>query len=66
MAKWRAYGKVIGSKYLGTIEANTSKEAIAKAESMAHVSVCHQCSDEIDSAEIDDIEVEPAEDGDDE
>lgn len=58
--KYRCYGIVTGSKYLGTVEAENKKEAEDKAWKLdtTSVNVCHQCSDEVDSPEIQEIAVE--------
>jgi hypothetical protein len=54
MAKWRVYATVCGGKYLGEYEAETGEEAIEKGlDKNGYVSVCHQCSRECDSPEID-------------
>ena len=58
MKKWNAYGRVVGSKYLGIIEAETEKEALDKAAKQCSVCLCHQCSDECEDPEIDQITVE--------
>lgn len=60
MAKWICYGAVSGTKYLGTVDAETAEEAEEKAWKLdkACVSVCHQCSSEISNPEIDFISVE--------
>lgn len=58
--KWRAYGKVAGTKYLGEVEADAEEQAIEKAEALGSccVSLCHQCSDQCEDPEIDEITVE--------
>jgi len=61
VAKFAIYGKVVGTKYIGEVEAANAEEAEAKGWKMAHVSVCHQCSDQIGDPEIDEIVVEPQE-----
>lgn len=61
MPKFKAYGQVVGSKYLGEVEADTEEEAKRKAWSLAHVSLCHQCSDECEDPEVEEIAVEAAE-----
>lgn len=60
MAKWGVYGKVVGSKFLGIVEADTKKDAEAKADELlanAYVGFCHQCSSNCEDPEIDSIEV---------
>lgn len=54
MKRWRVWGTVVGTKYLGEFEANTMDDAIDKAleSSEACVSMCHQCSGECEDPEI--------------
>ena len=54
MTQWNVTGTVTGSKHCGTVEAQTAEEAIEKAWEEADVgaSLCHQCSDECEDAEI--------------
>ncbi len=59
MSKWAVYGTVVGSKFLGVIEADTAEEAVAKAIRNASVSLCHQCDEECEGAEITDAIAEP-------
>lgn len=57
--KWHVYGKVYATKYLGCFEAATSDETESMAlEANGHVSVCHQCSSEVEDPEIDGCNVE--------
>ena len=60
MSKYRAYGVVTGGKYLGEVEADSKEEAISKAGELdtCYVSICHQCSSEIDDPDIHEIQVE--------
>lgn len=60
--KYTVYGKVVGTKFLGTFEAESPEEAeeLALANGNYHISVCHQCSREVDDPEIESIIVEPA------
>ena len=60
MKKYRVYGLVYGSKYLGTIEAENQVDAERRAwnELDVHVSICHQCSKEIDDPQIDELQFE--------
>lgn len=61
MAKWHCYGKVLGGKYLGEVEAATEEEALAKAEDLdAGISLCHQCDGEIEDPQVEEITVEKA------
>jgi hypothetical protein len=56
MAKWSVYGRVIGSKYLGTYEADSKEEAEDKAmEAKGSVSLCHHCSSECEDPEVDNV-----------
>ena len=56
---WRCYGHVQGSKYLGEVQARSAKEAQEKAyaELECGVSLCHQCTDECEDPEIDEVTV---------
>lgn len=60
MAKWAAYGRVCGSKYLGQVEADSEDEAKEKAMRLdsCFVSLCHHCSGECEDPEVDNISVE--------
>lgn len=60
MKKYRVVGKVVGTKFLGNIEAKNSSEAIEKAEEMeeAYIYFCHQCSSECEDPEITEFIVE--------
>ena len=60
MGKYRVYGIVTGSKYLGIVDAETEMDAINKAFELdaCYVSLCHQCSSEADGAEIHEIQAE--------
>ncbi|MEJ2293866.1 MAG: hypothetical protein P8Y23_03785 [Candidatus Lokiarchaeota archaeon] len=57
--KYSVYAKVVGSKYLGEVEASSEKEAIEKGWGLdeACVCLCHQCSSECENPEVDDISV---------
>jgi hypothetical protein len=57
---WRATATVRGGKFLGEIEAPTADEALDQAEQLGtmHVSLCHQCSDECEDAEVVNVTVE--------
>lgn len=59
--KFYAYAKVVGSKYLGEVEADNEEAAIEKAEQLdaTHISLCHQCSGQCEDAAVDEIVVEP-------
>jgi hypothetical protein len=60
MKKYQCYGRVVGSKFLGEVEAGSAAEAIEKAFDLPgaqHISICHQCAREIEDPEITDITV---------
>lgn len=61
--RWRAYGSVGASTYIGVVEADTKEEAIEKAFDQADVGVCHQCSHSISDPEVTEVEVEEVPDG---
>lgn len=58
--KWDAYGKVVGNKYLGEVEAATEQEAIEAALKLdsTYVSFCHQCAGECEDPVIEEVVVE--------
>ncbi len=60
MATYHCYGAVVGTKYLGEVEAKSEEEAIEKAFELdtCFVSLCHQCSSETEDPEIQEITVE--------
>jgi hypothetical protein len=60
--KYRAYGSVVGSKYLGEFDATSPEEAHAKALADADVSLCHQCAGECEDPSIERVVVEWEED----
>ncbi len=49
MAKYRVYGIMTATKFLGVFEADTKEQAQEHGLSSTknHVSLCHQCSDEL-------------------
>ncbi len=61
--KWRCIGEVSGGKYLGVVEAENEEEAKKKGFNLgeAYVSLCCQCSNECENAEIHEIVVEELE-----
>lgn len=63
MKRWRAYGLVGASTYIGIVEAKTKEEAIEKAFDCADVSVCHQCARTLSDPEVTGVEVEEVLDG---
>ena len=60
LMKYALYAKVVGTKYLGEVEADSMEDAIEKGYQLdsCSVGVCHQCSREIDDPVIDEIEAE--------
>ena len=60
MPKYRLYAKVVASKYLGEVEAASEQEAIEKGYQFdaCEISVCHQCAENIEDPEVDDISAE--------
>ena len=58
--KYSLYAKVVGTKYLGEVEADSPEEAIEKGYDLEtfHVSVCHKCSADISDPSIEDIEAQ--------
>lgn len=59
MAKFEVWAKVVGTKFLGEYEADTKDQAIELAmKESGHVSLCWQCSREIDDPEIEDTTAE--------
>ena len=65
LKKFRCYARVVGSKFLGVVEAKDASEASQKAWDLdsACVIVCCQCAREFKDPEVDDIHVEVEEDG---
>ena len=59
--KYQIYGKVVGSKYIGEVEASSEEEAIEKGWELdeACVTLCCQCSKECEDPEISDLIAEP-------
>jgi hypothetical protein len=57
---WRATATVSGGKFLGEVEAETAEEALGLAEQLdtANVSLCHQCTDQCEDAQIANVTVE--------
>lgn len=59
--KYRVYATVTGSKYIGEFEANSKEEAEEMASESVGcdvVSLCHECSGEVDELLITDFEAE--------
>jgi hypothetical protein len=59
MPKYRVYGVVTGSKYLGEFIADTPEDAVAEAMGAGHVSLCHHCDSECEDAAIESAIAEP-------
>lgn len=60
MPLYRVYGHVIGSKYLGEVEAADASAAAEKGIELeeAYVSLCHQCADQCEDAHVENVSVE--------
>jgi hypothetical protein len=56
--KYRVYGKVVGSIYLGEFKAENTEEAEMLAIENSDISFCHQCSSHCEDAQIEDIYIE--------
>lgn len=54
------HATVIGTKFLGTFEANSPEEAEKMAEDSDEmfISLCHQCSTECENADISELHVD--------
>lgn len=65
MPKYRVYGSVVATKYIGEFEAGTKEEAerMAWDSEECWVSVCHQCSSDVSDPEIEEIIVEEVDTG---
>lgn len=63
MPKFRCFGTVAGSKYLGEVEAEDAEQAEQLAYDLAscYVKLCHQCKSEVEGAEVQSVVVERAE-----
>jgi len=61
--KYRVYATITGSKYIGEFEANSKEEAeeMAWKSNDYCVSLCHQCSREMEDPEITELELEEVE-----
>ena len=60
MKKYACYGRVVGTKYLGEVEAENAEEAAEKAEQLdtTYISLCHHCSAQVEDPEVSTIMVE--------
>lgn len=63
MKTWHVYGRVVGTKYFGTVEAKTLKDAEDQAymDLDLYASLCHQCSKECEDPQVEDLIVEEGE-----
>lgn len=61
MPKFSVFGVVSATKYIGEYEAETKEEAEQMAWDDAYVSICHQCSSEVEDPEITELIVEEIE-----
>lgn len=63
MPKYSVYAIVTGSKFLGEIEAESKEAAIQKGwdHPDCHISICHQCSREVEVGDIYEIQVDEIE-----
>lgn len=60
--KYSVYGIMTASKFVGEYEANSEEEAKEKAQETGdcHVSLCWQCSHEVDVGDIYEYQAEEA------
>jgi hypothetical protein len=61
--KYSVWGSYYASKYLGEVEADTKEEALEKAETEDldyYVTLCHQCSDEVEVGDLESFYVSEA------
>jgi hypothetical protein len=56
--KWRVYGTVVGSTYLGDVEADTEEEAIEIMSKKSYVSFCHQCAHNCEDPQVENVTAE--------
>lgn len=65
MKKYLVYGHVVGTKYIGTVEAGNKTEAFEKANKTLvdnmYISLCQACSPQVSDLEVTTIEVEEEE-----
>ena len=67
MPRYHVSATVIGSQYVGEFEAASPEAAIEKAQKIAHVSFCHECANQCENAQIENISAEEiVEEGDEE
>jgi hypothetical protein len=60
--KYKVYGTVTGTKYLGTFEAESAEvaETMALNSDVAYVNLCHQCFGECEDAVVTEVSAEEA------
>lgn len=60
MKTYHVYGKVVATKYLGTVQAESEEEAKEKGVNLetASVFLCHHCSSQCEDPEIYEVEVD--------
>ena len=60
MKRYNIYARVVGSKYIGTVDANSPEEAEEKAWKLdeCHISLCNQCSSDCEDPEIESLVIE--------
>lgn len=57
--KWRIYGVIDATTYVGVVEAETKEEAEKKGwEKIDNPSICHHCSESIDVGDVYELIVE--------
>lgn len=63
MKKYRVYGVVHTTKYIGEFEADNVDDATEMAwnSEEVHISLCHHCANEVDELEIRNMIVEEVE-----
>lgn len=64
MKNYNVYAKVVGSKWIGVIEAENEEEAIQIGvhHENCYVSLCHQCASECDDLEVTGVFANPVDD----
>lgn len=65
LKKWYVTATVVGSKYLGIVEAETeneAKEIAMELENYGNISLCNYCSDECEDGETTEVSVSLIED----
>ncbi len=61
MPRYRVTGAIVGSKYLGEVEADTLEQALEMADQKylgEPISLCHECASECEDGCVDLIEVD--------